>query len=102
MWHSIRVKAEHFGENSCNFGKTNLIILGTLPPSPGGYEGEHHTPSVICFRAYSSTNYRSYVIRSAGEMGPPDSDKVSFPTLFSKMQDKFMDVRLIYMHHACF
>ena len=27
-----------------------------MPPAPGGYEGVHHTPSVIWFRAYSSTN----------------------------------------------
>ena len=35
---------------------TCLNFFGTLPPAPGGYEGEHHTPSVIWFRAYSSTN----------------------------------------------
>ena len=32
------------------------LFFGTLPPAPGAYEGEHHTPSVIWFRAYSSTN----------------------------------------------
>ena len=36
--------------------RTLDLFFGTLPPAPGGYEGEHHTPSVIWFRAYSSTN----------------------------------------------
>ena len=37
--------------------KITTLFFGTLPPAPGGgYEGVHHTPSVIWFRAYSSTN----------------------------------------------
>ena len=53
--------------------------------------------------------YRSYVIQSAGEMGPPGSDTVWFTKskqvlfvfgstdrpIFSKMQEKFLAVRLI-------
>ena len=33
-----------------------FFFFGTLPPAPGGYEGVHHTPCVIWFRAYSSMN----------------------------------------------
>ena len=39
-----------------NRSKWHSFFFGTLPPAPGGYEGVHHTPSVIWFRAYSSTN----------------------------------------------
>ena len=35
--------------------KINYTFFGTLPPALGGYEGVHHTPSVIWFSAYSST-----------------------------------------------
>ena len=36
----------------------------------GGYEGEHHTPSVIWFRAYSSTNllFHGHLLAPTAEM----------------------------------
>ena len=33
-----------------------FFFLVPCPLRRGGYEGVHHTPSVIWFRAYSSTN----------------------------------------------
>ena len=74
----------------------------------------------LLLKVYQS--YRSYIIQSAGEMGPPGSDTVWFANtgLITKRQNRFclyldppigafspkckikcMDVRLIYMH-TCF
>ena len=38
------------------FKAPNLSFFVPCPLRRGGYEGVHHTPSVIWFRAYSSTN----------------------------------------------
>ena len=46
------------------------LFFGNLPPAPGGYEGEHHTPSVIWFRACSSTNLCMAFV-STDEIGTP-------------------------------
>jgi len=38
------------------YGQCSFFFFVPCPLRRGGYEGVHHTPSVIWFRAYSSTN----------------------------------------------